>query len=182
MVTETKNKNWFARHWIISIFLGLIVLGIIGGLFGEDDSISSSVETSNEDNVIRLANNEKTTTTNFKQYTDEDLYTLIALFVSTNSLYTDLQKEEEFKQYDGKWIKTSGIVNEIDEIILSDNLVVSLMNPDNQFLNGATVYFDESERDVLLTISKYGEINFEGRIEDYGSFLGIIIKDAKLIS
>jgi len=38
MVTETKNKNWFARHWIISIFLGLIVLGMFGAIFGGDNS------------------------------------------------------------------------------------------------------------------------------------------------
>ena len=32
MVIKTKNKNWFRRHWIISIVLGLIILGTIGNI------------------------------------------------------------------------------------------------------------------------------------------------------
>ena len=35
-MAEIKSQNWFRRHWIISIFLGLFVLGIVGSLF--DDS------------------------------------------------------------------------------------------------------------------------------------------------
>ncbi len=183
MVSEVKEKNWFARHWIVSIFLGLIIFGIIGAMFGGDSESNLTGNAVNEqlaDNVIGLGEDGKTTTTNSKQYTAEDLYTLIDYFVSSYSPYTDLQKEEEFKQFKGKWIKTSGIVDEIDEVIFSDNLVVGLVNPENQFLRGATIYFDESEREGLLGLSKYDEINFEGRIEDYGSFMGIIIKDAEL--
>ncbi|MFH1585853.1 MAG: DUF4352 domain-containing protein [archaeon] len=33
MVTEIKKQNWFRKHWIASIFFGIIVLGIIGNLF-----------------------------------------------------------------------------------------------------------------------------------------------------
>jgi len=38
MVTEIKNKNWFRRHWIISIFLGLFVIGLIGSIFEEESA------------------------------------------------------------------------------------------------------------------------------------------------
>src|SRR3989344_8563179 len=38
MVTKVENKNWFRRHWIISIFLGLVVLGMINGFLSNDDS------------------------------------------------------------------------------------------------------------------------------------------------
>ena len=27
-----NKKNWFVRHWIISIFLGIILIGIISGI------------------------------------------------------------------------------------------------------------------------------------------------------
>jgi hypothetical protein len=37
MVTETEKQNWFRKHWIISIFLGLIVLGMIGSIFDSED-------------------------------------------------------------------------------------------------------------------------------------------------
>lgn len=33
---KENQKSWFRRHWILSIFLGLIVLGIIGSLFRGD--------------------------------------------------------------------------------------------------------------------------------------------------
>ena len=33
METEIRKTNWFRKHWIISIFLGLIILGIISNGF-----------------------------------------------------------------------------------------------------------------------------------------------------
>lgn len=43
---DKKNqRNWFRRHWIISIFLGLIVLGMIGSLFGGDSNSTGKVVT-----------------------------------------------------------------------------------------------------------------------------------------
>ena len=36
---KVEEKNWFRRHWIISIFLGLFVLGIVGSLFDDSEKI-----------------------------------------------------------------------------------------------------------------------------------------------
>ena len=115
-----------------------------------------------------------------KTYTNEDLYTLIFNFVGSSSPYTELQKEEQFKNYKGKWIKDLGVVKEVDTVMLSDNIVVAIINPDNTYLRGATIYFKPSEKEKLLETNLYDEINFEGRIEDYNGFMGIIIKDAEL--
>ena len=38
MSVETKKQNWFRKHWIISIFLGLFVIGVINGFFSNNDS------------------------------------------------------------------------------------------------------------------------------------------------
>jgi len=48
MVTEIKEKewyDWFKRHWIISIFLGLIVLGMLSSIFdsGNNSEITGNV-------------------------------------------------------------------------------------------------------------------------------------------
>jgi len=161
MVSEIKNKSWFRRHWIISMILGLVILFAIGIMFGEGELSDDEYESPNQ----------------LKTYVNEDLYELIVLFVN-DDYYTDLQKKEEFKQYKNKWIKSSGSVMEIDDVIMSSNIVVGIINPDNIYLRGATIYFKSSEKDKLLEIDKYSEISFEGRIEDYGSFMGIIIKDA----
>lgn len=50
MVSEVKDKNWFRRHWIISIFLGLIVVGMISSIFNSGNNSTSGdvVETENE--------------------------------------------------------------------------------------------------------------------------------------
>lgn len=59
MVSEIKNKSWFRRHWIISIFLGLFILGLFGSIFDTDSESSLTGEVVNEqfeekDNVIVL--------------------------------------------------------------------------------------------------------------------------------
>jgi hypothetical protein len=41
MVTETKHRNWFIKHWIISIFLGIIILGIVVSMFNTGSDTSS---------------------------------------------------------------------------------------------------------------------------------------------
>jgi len=165
---ETKQKNWFRRHWIVSIILGIFILGIIGSMFNTESGDYSTGTSKNSE------------ITNLKSYTDEDLYTLIYLFVSDDSSYTELQKEEEFKQYKNKWIKTSGLVKEIDDMIIGREIVVRIEHPDNYLLSGATLYFKPTEKDKLLEINKYDEISFEGRIKDYNSFLGIMIDDVEL--
>ena len=38
MVNETKKKNWFRRHWIISILLVILILGMFGAMFGGENS------------------------------------------------------------------------------------------------------------------------------------------------
>jgi len=43
MVTEIKNKNWFQKHWIISIIIGFFILGVI---FNIDDN--TDVKATNE--------------------------------------------------------------------------------------------------------------------------------------
>ncbi len=44
-----KGKNWFRRHWIITIILALIVLGLIGSLFDSEGIEGSSQQQNSED-------------------------------------------------------------------------------------------------------------------------------------
>lgn len=55
---KENQKSWFRRHWILSIFLGLIVLGIIGSLFGGDSDSDLTGES------IKEPSNEEVTTSN----------------------------------------------------------------------------------------------------------------------
>ncbi len=51
-MAETKQKNWFRRHWVLTIILGIIVLGIIGGMFGNDTS-NTETQTSSGNGGIK---------------------------------------------------------------------------------------------------------------------------------
>ncbi len=59
MVTEVK-KNWFRRHWIISIFLGLFILGMFGSLFDSGDNpditgdvVNEQIKQTSEEDLIQ---------------------------------------------------------------------------------------------------------------------------------
>jgi len=164
MKTKAKQKSWFRRHWILTMVIILFILGGIGAMFQDTDN----------------SGNTNSQVTESKQYAEVDLYDLFFLFVSRDSALTDIQKEEQFKQYKNKLVKTSGVVKDIDNVMLSDNIVVSIISPENQFMRAATIYFDSSEKSKLLQISPYDEIEFNGRIETYSGLMGIVIKDAKL--
>jgi len=64
MVTETSKeikKNWFVKHWIISIFLGLIVLGMIGSMFEGNSKLDLTGKVINDNsnnNVINLGSSQ----------------------------------------------------------------------------------------------------------------------------
>lgn len=60
MEKSSKEENWFRRHWIVSIFLCIMILGMFGALFGEDNSqnnsdLTGNVINENSNNVIRLS-------------------------------------------------------------------------------------------------------------------------------
>lgn len=50
MVSKIESKNWFRRHWIISIFLGLILIGMFSTLF-------NNIVGNNEDTSENLTGN-----------------------------------------------------------------------------------------------------------------------------
>jgi hypothetical protein len=51
--TEKNKKNWFVRHWIITLILGLILLGMIGSLFNGGGNNQDSTG-----NVVLESNNQ----------------------------------------------------------------------------------------------------------------------------
>ncbi|MEJ2267544.1 MAG: hypothetical protein P8X70_00515 [Nanoarchaeota archaeon] len=54
---EEKQKSWFRRHWILSILLGFIALGIIGGLLpdSESDLTGDTINSQNQNTKQNLA-------------------------------------------------------------------------------------------------------------------------------
>lgn len=167
-IKEITEKNWFLNHPFLTWLIVMFSIGILMSFVPSDNQNYSSTpsETTSKTKTIQ------------KAYVDEDLTDLIFKYVSMNSIMTDIQKKESFKQIKGKYIQSEGIVIEVNEAFGTP--VVAIMNPENEFLRGATIYFKKSEKDKLLNIGKYDSIDFEGKIEDYGSFMGIIIHEAEV--
>lgn len=177
MFKEKVNFEISKNLKITIIFIGFIVFGI----FVNTDTTPHNAQTFNDIQTTTQAPNTETKLIE-KEYINEDLYDLIYTYVVMDSELTDLQKEDQFnKNIKGKYFKSidDGIVLEVTESFGTP--VVRLMNPDNEFLTGATIYFKKSEKEKLLSLTKYSSISFEGIVSDFGSFMGIIIRDAELI-
>jgi hypothetical protein len=74
METETKKQNWFRRHWIISIFLGIMVLGAIGSIF--DSGNEKVIGDNSNNNVIKLGGSQSqnsTVSSTSLKYTSSDV-------------------------------------------------------------------------------------------------------------
>lgn len=167
-MTLEDLQEWAQNHKIIVILIIIFAFGFV---------ISTSVNMTDNKNV-KSSNR----IIESKQYINENIYDLWITFISRSSTLTDLQKEEEFKKYNNKLIKSSGIISSIDEVGFgSSNIVVGIESPENPYLMAGTLYFDGSYKNQLINYGIGDEINFEGRIETYNSLMGIIIKDTVLI-
>jgi hypothetical protein len=178
------NKKLF-----LIVLIAIVVVVIIGFLFGFGGSdVDKNTVTGQSDSEKSLGGETALEGTiasqGTREYTNDNLDMLMDIFDSDSS-YTDLQKGDLLKEYNGLWIKTSGTVHAIGSIVDTTrnprDTVVTLKNPENQFLKGASVYFDESYKDELAKIGKGDDIRFEGRIDGYSNFYGIIIEDAEVL-
>jgi len=90
------------------------------------------------------------------------------------SKYTDLQKDSEWKRYEGKKIRWSGKVAEISDSFSSLSLQIK-MNRET-FTSDLIIYLNESERSKALSVSKGDIITFTGILDSWGTLLPITLK------
>ncbi len=177
MDKEASEQNWFRRHWIISIFLGLMVLGIIGSMFGENDNQSNSNLTGNvinensNNNAIKLGDNSPQATTTPIQTANKPEYdlemTTEQIFNEFDGL-SDIQTEEKIKEFKDKRIKTSLYVSKIDKASLSSQYVAMEMYeyPYN-LMPYVKAFFPAEEKDNLLETNIGDTIVFSGEFVAY---------------
>jgi len=120
-----------------------------------------------------------------KEYAPEDLVTILNKFVKSDSL-TDLQKEELWESYKGKYVKGSAYVYSVDKKMFGQLVVLADNSPRGQydFSSDYSITFQKSEKEKLLEVSKGQKITFEGKLKDYSGFMMgyLYIGDAVLIS
>lgn len=180
-MTETKKQNWFRKHWIISIFLGLIVLGMIfpgtennstmtGNVVNEQDNqqIKQIIDTT-KNNVVENNYPKETekSKAEVKQKTEPIKENILEMELSEildmfNGL-SDLQRNEKINELKGKRIKTTIFAYKISQASWSTQYVV--MDDDNY--PSIKAFFPNEEKEKLLNIDIGGEIILSGEFVTY---------------
>lgn len=96
------------------------------------------------------------------------------------STYTDLQKEEEWKNYEGKKVKWTGEVSSIDEMFGTMTLQVK-MKPDT-FTSDLLIRLKESEREKALQFKEGDSVTFIGVLSEWGTLLPITLSEGEIVS
>jgi hypothetical protein len=92
--------------------------------------------------------------------------------------YTDLQKDESWKQYKGKKIRWSGTVSSVADSFGSLSLQVK-MNPDT-FTSDVLVTLKESQKSKALTLKEGDFVTFTGILDRWGSILPITLNEGEI--
>ncbi len=188
-----EKKNWFRKHWVISIFLGIFVIGLIGmisdsadsGVTGNVVDEQESVEIqgnlgSGSENIINKERKEVNKIS--KEYIKRTYDDTCAIF-NSDSKHTSIQKEKIFEEeYEEKYANWTGNVENIDISILS-NLRLKLDMP----CGTGKVYMNQNQYDKLILLSKDDSVTFSGRFDAEPTskiFGGIhfVLKDGELLN
>jgi hypothetical protein len=91
---------------------------------------------------------------------------------------TDLQKEEEWKHFQGKQVYWSGTVTSVSEGWTGFTLQVK-MNPDT-FTSDLLIKLKKSERPKALRLRKGERVTFSGKLENWGTLLPITLTEGEI--
>ena len=152
-------RNWFVRHKIITVILIIILLGIIGSAMGGD----STNNVSQKNNVIQ---NEKTDSQGVSQ--EIEFIEITAMKLSQE--YDDNKVAADAK-YEDKFLKVSGVIDDIGKDIL-DNPYVTLEGPESMFF-GVQCMFPKNDESKLIDLSKGQNVTLTGKLS--GELIGNVI-------
>jgi hypothetical protein len=93
---------------------------------------------------------------------------------------TDLKKGELWKGYKGKRVEWKGAVSSISESFGS--LTVQIKMNSDTFTSDVIVTMRPTERDKALKLNTGDRVTYRGVLRDWGSLIGISLKDGELVS
>ena len=96
-----------------------------------------------------------------------------------DSKVTELRKEEEWKQFNGKRIQWTGTVSSISDSFGILSLQIK-MNPDT-FTSDLLINLNENQRSKAIDYSEGDRITFSGLLEDWGTLMPITLSDGEII-
>jgi hypothetical protein len=95
---------------------------------------------------------------------------------NVSSSYTDLQKDERWKEFKNKKIKWTGTVTDIKDSFLGGLSITVRMNR-TTLVADAIVHLRDSEKNKALNIRKEDKVHFSGVLKDWGSIVPFSIED-----
>lgn len=156
------QRNWFQSHIVLTIILGLFVLGLIGSALGDTEETTkngnSGTKTTKEEQKI--------------EYTKVDIDTL------EDELNNNAASAQE--KYKGQYLEITGRLGTID----SDLKYISLLSPTNDWdLVGVHCTLkNKATKDIVKTLSKGQTIVVKGKITDVGEVLGYYLNVDEIIT
>lgn len=93
---------------------------------------------------------------------------------------TDLQQQELWRSYDGKWVRWTVTVGDIRESL--GRLQMQFRCGTESLVFDGHAYFSDDQRSRLVAVQPGSAVAIEGRLSDHGRFLGLSIQDTTLTS
>lgn len=154
--------------WVVLILFILFLIGVFA-VDSDDEGSSYSLES-----VKRQSYND-TTQKPISDITFEEIEQLFGV----QSKLTTLQKKELFKNYKGKWVEWTGQVGSSSDIWGS--LTMSFRHQPSTLTSDVTVFFPKSAKNALLLLTEEQLVTYQGKLDDYGEFLGHTLKEGRII-
>lgn len=93
---------------------------------------------------------------------------------------SDLQQEELWRQYDGKWVRWRVKVGDVSETL--GQLQMQFKCGREALILDGTALFDDDQRARLLAVRTGSTVEIEAQLSDHGRVLGLSLSDATITS
>ena len=167
------QRNFFAKHKIITAILVLIVLGSIGSLAGGDDKTKPTTATT----TVPTTTTAPTTATAPATTTAPAPAPVVKappMVITVDKLMADLEDNalNASNTYKGKYVEVTGKLSTID----SGGKYFSII-PNKQFaIMGVQCYISEAQKATVAKFTKEQNVTVIGTISDVGEILGYSLK------
>ncbi|MFA5048818.1 MAG: hypothetical protein WC516_07365 [Patescibacteria group bacterium] len=159
--SDAKPRNWFMRHKIITVLLGLFVLGIIGSAMGGGQSASKSNQTD-----LRGRSGEQKEAQ------------VPAIVVTPAKIVADYEANgvAADEMYKGKTVEMSGTIKDINKDIMNTPYITL---ESGNVVWSVQCMFEKSNTEKLVSLSQNQKITVTGVVS--GKLGNVLVKECSIV-
>lgn len=94
------------------------------------------------------------------------------------SKYTDIQKEETWKKYDGKKVKWTGAISDISETLGTLQLQVKMK--EDTFTSDLLIRLKDDQKEKALKLNVGDSVTFTGILDEWGTLMPITLSAGEI--